>query len=100
MMIEAPEWALTEIEDLRDEVKRLQRKVTDLSDEAYEYSEQAESLLRDNLALTKILDEGQGLAMDAGEPETMYRLQRDLANWAGRANSLLYEQVKTDSGEG
>jgi hypothetical protein len=97
-MIEAPEWALAEIEELRDEVKRLQEKVTDLSDDAYEYSDQAEGLLRENLALTKMLDEGQSLAMDSGDPETMYRLQRDLANWAGRANTLMYGQAKTDSG--
>ena len=51
-------------------------------------------LERENLALTAMLDEGQSLAMDAGDPETMYRLQRDLANWAGRANTLMYEQAK------
>jgi hypothetical protein len=96
-MSEAPEWALAEIEDLLDEVKRLQQKVTDLSDEAYEYSEQAEMLLRENLALTTILDEGQSLALDAGDPETMYRLQHDLANWAGRANTLMYKQAKSRS---
>lgn len=98
-MIEAPEWALAEIEELRDEVKRLQEKVTDLSDEAYEYSEAAEGLLRENLALTKMLDEGQSLAMDGGDPETMYRLQRDLANWAGRTNTLMYEQAKAEGRE-
>lgn len=97
-MGEAPEWALKEIDELRDEINRLQRKVTDLSDEAYEYSDQAEGLLRDNLALTKMLDEGQSLAMDSGDPETMYRLQCDLANWAGRANTLMYGQAKDRSG--
>lgn len=52
------------------------------------------TLERENLALTAMLDEGQSLAMDGGDPETMYRLQRDLANWAGRANTLMYEQAK------
>jgi len=47
-------------------------------------------LERENLALTAMLDEGQSLAMDAGDPE----VQRDLANWAGRANTLMYEQAK------
>ena len=51
-------------------------------------------LERENLALTAMLDEGQSLAMDAGDPETMYRLQRDLANWAGRANTLMFKQAK------
>lgn len=53
-------------------------------------------LRAENQRLTLLLDEGQALALDAGDPETMYRLQRDLAKWASRVNTELYEQAKSE----
>jgi len=75
-------------------LRDLNQRVGQLENEKSLMAKYMGSLERENLALTAMLDEGQSLAMDGGDPETMYRLQRDLANWAGRANTLMYEQAK------
>jgi len=75
------------------ETRRLvDEKTAELQQRVAELEAEVEIMRRENLALTEMLDEGQSLAMYCGDPEIMYMIQRDLANWAGRANTLMYEQ--------